>query len=598
MWNSEINQENRKCQSEFSPGKKVGSRSSSNSESFYDEESEHILGSDDDEQENPKDYCKGGYYPVRINDIFHSRYQIVRKLGWGHFSTVWLCWDLVNEMFVALKIVKSDPRYVETALDEIKLLRHVRECDPSDRFREKIVQLLDNFWISGDNGTHVCMVFEVLGNNLLNLIISSNYKGIPLANVKAIVRQVIEGLDYLHRKCKIIHTDIKPENILIEVDEDYVRKIAYEASQWQKMGIPLPASLVSTEEFLNSNPNAKTFKNKKRMSKKVNEQEELLEMQMPQPELKMEDHENQKADMFLEANFNNDSRYYNGSSDNNCGQTFYVSKTAHIDSQIRSIYPSTNYGSLTPWENMLRTGNIEMPLSISVEDHRNQEADVFFESVNPEENIDNNDSTRKHIFNNNYDQTFDVSEIAHGHSQRTETESNLASHGSLTCDISVKIADLGNACWIDDHFTEDIQSRPYRCLEVLLGADYGPPADIWSTACMAFELATGDCLFEPHSGEDYSRDEDHLAQIIELLGDIPKHIAFSGKYSREFFDKKGELYISTKSKNRGLYNVLTEKYEWDPVEAQAFTDFLIPMLAFDPNERAKASDCLKHPWLD
>jgi hypothetical protein len=57
---------------------------------------------------------------------------------------------------------------------------------------------------------------------------------------------------------------------------------------------------------------------------------------------------------------------------------------------------------------------------------------------------------------------------------------------------------------------------------------------------MAFELATGDYLFEPHSGEDYSRDEDHLAHIIELLGDIPKQIAASGKYSRVFFNKKGE----------------------------------------------------------
>lgn len=57
---------------------------------------------------------------------------------------------------------------------------------------------------------------------------------------------------------------------------------------------------------------------------------------------------------------------------------------------------------------------------------------------------------------------------------------------------------------------------------------------------MAFELATGDYLFEPHSSEEYSRDEDHLAHIIELLGDIPKPIAFSGKYSKDFFNKKGK----------------------------------------------------------
>ena len=61
----------------------------------------------------------------------------------------------------------------------------------------------------------------------------------------------------------------------------------------------------------------------------------------------------------------------------------------------------------------------------------------------------------------------------------------------MSLNLEVKIADLGNACWEQHHFTEDIQTRQYRSLEVLLGAGYGPPADIWSCACMAFELATG-----------------------------------------------------------------------------------------------------------
>lgn len=97
------------------------------------------------------------------------------------------------------------------------------------------------------------------------------------------------------------------------------------------------------------------------------------------------------------------------------------------------------------------------------------------------------------------------------------------------------------------HFTEDIQTRQYRSLEVLIGAGYSTPADIWSTACMvgetmlyliiissilsvangkqqsfpvfvfdpqAFELATGDYLFEPHSGEDYSRDEGRAFHVL------------------------------------------------------------------------------------
>lgn len=45
--------------------------------------------------------------------------------------------------------------------------------------------------------------------------------------------QVLQGLDYLHTKCKIIHTDIKPENILLRVDDAYVHKLAADTKLWQ-----------------------------------------------------------------------------------------------------------------------------------------------------------------------------------------------------------------------------------------------------------------------------------------------------------------------------------------------------------------------------
>ena len=83
----------------------------------------------------------------------------------------------------------------------------MRETDENDALRERTglfswlflirldlasfsVMLLDDFKISGVNGTHVCMVFEVLGHNLLKFIIRNNYQGMPLQNVKVMMKQV------------------------------------------------------------------------------------------------------------------------------------------------------------------------------------------------------------------------------------------------------------------------------------------------------------------------------------------------------------------------------------------------------------------------
>lgn len=61
----------------------------------------------------------------------------------------------------------------------------------------------------------MCMVFEVLGENLLSLIKRYDYRGIPLPLVREISRHILRGLDYLHTEAGIIHTDLKPENIVL-----------------------------------------------------------------------------------------------------------------------------------------------------------------------------------------------------------------------------------------------------------------------------------------------------------------------------------------------------------------------------------------------
>uniref|UniRef100_A0A4W4EMV0 non-specific serine/threonine protein kinase n=1 Tax=Electrophorus electricus TaxID=8005 RepID=A0A4W4EMV0_ELEEL len=474
-----------------------------------------LLGSDDEEQENPSDYCKGGYYPVKIGDLFNGRYHVVRKLGWGHFSTVWLCWDLQRKRFVALKVVKSAPHYTETALDEIKLLKCVRDSDPTDPKRETIVQLIDDFKISGVNGVHVCMVLEVLGHQLLKWIIKSNYMGLPLVCVKSILRQVLQGLDYLHTKCKIIHTDIKPENILLDVTDVYVRRLAAEATLWQKAGAPPPSGSSGKAGKLSKNK-------KKKLKRKAKRQQRLLDERLHDLQ-RMEE-----LDGLVPVERSANTRTFLRLSENG----------EETDAQ----HEKCSWG----WRGVIPCMFAFLYVIVAF-----SAADFLVNPLEPQ-NADK---------------------------------------------IRIKIADLGNACWVHKHFTEDIQTRQYRAVEVLIGAEYGPPADIWSTACMAFELATGDYLFEPHSGEDYTRDEDHLAHIIELLGPIPTQFALSGRYSREYFNRRGELRHISNLKPWGLFEVLLEKYEWPLEQAAQFSDFLLTMLEFIPEKRATAGACLQHPWI-
>ncbi len=71
----------------------------------------------------------------------------------------------------------------------------------------------------------------------------------------------------------------------------------------------------------------------------------------------------------------------------------------------------------------------------------------------------------------------------------------------------------------------------------MLGIDYDTSADLWSFACMVFELVTGDFLFDPRKAKDlsYSKNDDHIAQMIELIGPIPKNFALQAVNFDKYF---------------------------------------------------------------
>ncbi|KAM7260256.1 hypothetical protein ACFE04_015997 [Oxalis oulophora] len=166
-------------------------------------------------------------------------------------------------------------------------------------------------------------------------------------------------------------------------------------------------------------------------------------------------------------------------------------------------------------------------------------------------------------------------------------------------DLQCKVVDFGNACWADRQIAEEIQTRQYRAPEVILRSGYSFSVDMWSFACTAFELATGDMLFAPKDGQGYSEDEDHLALMMELLGKMPRKIATSGgALSKDYFDRHGDLKRIRRLKFLALDRLLVDRYKFGETDAREFSEFLNPILDFAPEKRPTAQQCLQHPWLN
>ena len=256
---------------------------------------------------------------------------MVKKLGSGAFAQVWQCKDLKETKQVAVKVLKSDSVVRDTGEEEVEILRSLKKSG-----KENLLEILDDFVEDGPNGKHICIVMELLGPCLLDCLPPV---GMCLHNVKQVTHQVLTGLEYLHTQAKIIHTDVKPENVLLS---------------------------------------------------------------------------------------------------NNCG------------------------------------------------------------AIGLENEVDG---------------------------------------------IRVKLADLGCALRVDETYPAIVGTSEYRAPELLLEAPYDIEIDIWATACLAFELATGNYLFKPDSSGRVLKEEMHLALMTKVLGPVPQGMVESGRAGRSCYNRRtGQLH--------------------------------------------------------
>ncbi|KAJ5073682.1 hypothetical protein M0811_08519 [Anaeramoeba ignava] len=637
--------------------------------------------SSESDQEDQSEYKPGGYHPVKVGDVYYKRYKILCKIGWGQFSTVWAADDFQKSRYVALKIVKSGKEYQVAVQDEISILKKIYIEDREGK--NHVVRLFDHFFIKGPNGTHPCMVFELLGDkNLLGLIKEYHYLGLPVPMVKSLSKQMLIGLDYLQTKCKIIHTDIKPENVMLYykvgsfsktalkklgtsfTERYYQRKRLIQKRMEMKKSLrekqnsdssPPPAKIPSKSPIRNlqsTSPKPPKQNTKPVANKKIPEKKTVAKKELKKPihssskiqilktisemGIELKGKKNQKSwksqnqdqnqekekekEKEKKVEISNDSLpkiSLNHSS-------FNITKSSMLKPRVLRK-PKLSTEKITSFaipkdtkdtknKKTVQSKNL-YPFKSRLQKFKKNQENEKNKNKNTNANANKNKNTNKNknkketkqITKSTSTDKIDSSDSKSNKSTKDEENSNETKTQKTTNSkkkqkleekpIKCKIIDFGNACWVDKHFAPNIQTRQYRSPEVILGYEYTESADTWSLGCMIFELLTGDFLFNPKKREYCSKDEEHLALIMELIGDIPKELALGGPKSEKFFNSNGKLKNISRIYYLPLKDILVSKYHFTPQDSDQICSFLLPMLSYDYQNRISPAECLKNLWL-
>lgn len=208
------------------------SRSSEYSEP-WDGKDASAGGSD---KEDAKDASAGAsnkdeiiHFSWRQGMLLNSRYEIRNKLGDGTFGRVLLAHDRREDRQVAIKVIRDVKRYMENAMIEADILKDVRRADPHGSSRCAVMY---------DTFTHVgkffCLVFEPLGISLYDFLKRNGFRGFWMQDVQSFARQGLKALKFLHCHLQLTHTDLKPENVLLQCTETRESWFPREAQRREK----------------------------------------------------------------------------------------------------------------------------------------------------------------------------------------------------------------------------------------------------------------------------------------------------------------------------------------------------------------------------
>ena len=140
--------------------------------------------------------------------------------------------------------------------------------------------------------------------------------------------------------------------------------------------------------------------------------------------------------------------------------------------------------------------------------------------------------------------------------------------------------------------------RNYRPPENIISDFYDCKADMWTLGCLGYEFVTNNYLFEvSRKKNSIDRDRHHLHKMYEYLGKMPKDMSLNCDFSKDLFDKKGNIIKKKHCDFTDIEELLLEESTYEENEITEICNFLKKLLVYDPKLRLSSKQCYDDLWL-